>query len=166
MSLTPPAALLIVGLVAPAIAQEGVVIVEGPALALDGSTVEVDDVRIALQGLDVPALTKPGGQWPYQPAAFEAFQDLALILRQEASSWLRCVVVPASTEARSALPVGTCRSRQNLDVAQELIRRGRALSCPRQSLAYVDDEQLSARTRLPRSTACSPLVGVSGAPRS
>ena len=42
---------------------------------------------------------------------------------------------------------GACRSTKGLDVAQEMIRSGRALACLSDSLVYADDETLQAQAK-------------------
>ena len=119
---------------------QGVTVVEGPAWAYDGQTVDVDHQRIRLQGLDAPALIRdldPDTPFvPSPPAAVEAFYALNWLVVQETQSWLRCVVL-TQPDAGGIL-TGSCRTMKGRDIAQEMIRQGKALGRDAERAAHED----------------------------
>jgi hypothetical protein len=113
--------------------------IEGAATIVDGDTVTVQGIPVRLKGVDAPELGDRFGR-----EATRAMQAIA-------GSWLGCELTGEKTYNRE---VGYCRNFKGEDIAEDIIKQGFALACPRYSDRYLKFEQPDAVTRLPRASYC------------
>lgn len=93
-------------------------VIEGPARVIDGDTVEVEGVRVRLNGVAAPERSEPGGN--------EATAALRAIV---AGQTVRCSL---SGQASHKRQIGVCWIG-TLDIGAAIIATGRARDCPRYS---------------------------------
>lgn len=122
---------------APALAFDRGDVIEGPARVIDGDTIEVDNVRVRLNGVAAPERNEPGGT--------EATEAMRHILDGHTA---RCSLTGEKTYNRQ---VGTCWVGAT-DVGAALIASGNARDCARYSAGrYAALEAKEARALpLPR----------------
>jgi endonuclease YncB( thermonuclease family) len=111
----------------------------GRAVVVDGDTVEVEGIPVRLKGIDAAERGTPRGD--AATAAMRAIVTRTLI----------CNLTSERTHGRR---VGWCRTPDGTDIAQALIRKGKALACPRYDTRYVGDELAEARAVQPRAPYC------------
>ncbi|MCB1511324.1 MAG: thermonuclease family protein [Hyphomicrobiaceae bacterium] len=126
--------------------------VVGHARVVDGDTLEIDGVRVRLEGIDAPEIGQscPGrwfGRW-------SAGRDAAAEMRQMiAGAAVSCRSTGADAYGRM---LGQC-SANGLDLNREMVRRGFAWAFVKYSTRFVADENFArtARAGIWRST-CAP----------
>jgi micrococcal nuclease len=111
-------------------------IVEGPATTVDGDTVTVGSYTVRLKGVDAPENWMKGGP------------EATAFMRSIVGDWLKCELTGEKTRDRE---VGFCRNKAGQDTAEEIIKKGLALCCPRYSKRYCKFEQPEAQQRQPRA---------------
>ena len=114
----------------------------GHALIVDGDTLKIEGRSIRLQGIDAPELREPYGR--------ESKTELtAIIDAHEVSCW------PDGTRSYKRI-VATCfLIGTAVDIGAEMVRRGRALDCPRYSKGrYRALEPSDVRTKLQQKPYC------------
>jgi len=113
----------------------------GKARVIDGDTLQVDGIRIRLNGIDAPELRDPLG-----PASR---RELKLIVGDDT---IRCRPNGDTTHGRI---VAVCMREDGRDIGAELIRHGLALDCQHFSDGrYHDFETEQARRRIKRASYC------------
>jgi micrococcal nuclease len=117
--------------------------ISGPATAIDGDTLDIRGTRVRLWGIDAPELYEPGGD--------------------RAQSWLRnmvhgFMVTCYNTGERShSRWVARCYlgDFMKADLAESLVRNGRALDCARYSSGYYRKfEPATARHQITQKPYC------------
>lgn len=113
-------ALIIVAMLipSPAAAFQPGHVVEGPAIAIDGDTIRIGEIRVRLNGVAAPELSENRGE--------DAKAAMTGILT---AGPVRCSLTGATTYNRE---VGTCWIG-TADIGALIIARGLARDCPRYS---------------------------------
>lgn len=114
-------------------------VIEGPALVIDGDTIEVDNVRVRLNGVAAPERNEPGGT--------EATEAMRQILDGHAA---RCSLTGEKTYNRQ---VGTCWIGTT-DVGAALIASGNARDCARYSAGRYAALEANEARALPLPNYC------------
>lgn len=125
----------------PAAAAERGSAVRGPAVVIDGDTLDVGGVRVRLNGVAAPERSEPGGA-----------EATAAMVRIIGARPVRCVLTGEKTHGRE---VGICYVNER-DVGGALIAAGYARDCARYSSGrYATVEPPAARS-LPLPDYCLP----------
>ena len=114
-------------------------VIEGAARVIDGDTLDVEGVRVRLNGVAAPERDEPGGS--------EATDTMWQIIEAQT---VRCSLTGETTYKRQ---VGTCWI-ETLDVGAALIAAGRARDCPRYSGGRYASLETSASQALPLPRYC------------
>ena len=114
----------------------------GPAYVLDGNTVVVAGMHIRLKGADASELNTERGE-----TARQVLIDIV------GDSELTCRLTGEKTHRRE---VGYCATSDGIDINQQIIARGAALSCSRFDTRYLAFEQPAALVAQPRASYCVP----------
>lgn len=130
-------AALLIG--APAAAFDRGDTIEGQARTIDGDTLDVEGIRVRLNGVAAPERDEPGGS--------EATDAMRQIIGSQA---VRCSLTGETTYQRQ---VGTCWIG-TLDVGAALIAAGRARDCPRYSAGRYASLETPASQTLPLPRYC------------
>ena len=126
-------------IVTPAAAFDRGDTIEGQARAIDGDTLDVEGVRVRLNGVAAPERDEQGGS--------EATDAMRQIIGNQA---VRCSLTGETTYQRE---VGTCWIG-TLDVGAALIAAGRARDCPRYSGGRYASLETPAAQALPLPRYC------------
>ena len=116
--------------------------VEGAARVVDGDTIEIDETRIRLWGIDAPELAQRCSEdgTPY-PCGLDAAQALR---KQIGRKSVRCVRGDTDRYGRM---VGLC-SLDGIDVSRWMVQQGQAIAFRRYSLDYVADEDAARAAKV------------------
>jgi endonuclease YncB( thermonuclease family) len=106
---------------------------------IDGDTIILNGIHIRLKGVDAKELHTQQGK------------RAKIIMQNIVRGYtITCHLTGERTRNRE---VGYCLTDTGLDINREIIRMGEALSCPRYSDRYLEDETEEARSR-GRSSYC------------
>jgi hypothetical protein len=117
-----------------------VLTITGPARVIDGDTVVVNQTHVRLKGVDAAEMNTALGKHSKQVM-------IAIVNKSQ----LTCYLTGEKTYKRD---VGYCFTEAHVDINQEIIARGAALSCPRYDTRYVQFETEEAITNQQRARYC------------
>lgn len=127
-------ATMLIGLLLPHNASAGD-LVEGPARVVDGDTIEIDDQRIRLWGIDAPEVSQFCAE---DGARYPCGLDVSQALRKRIGS--QQVSCARRDTDRYGRMVGLCTIEGGIDISRWMVQQGQAIAFRKYSLDYVEEE--------------------------
>lgn len=114
----------------------------GPAVVIDGDTIDVAGERVRLHGIDAPELDQTFWYRGKRLACGE--MALAALEALTAGVKLRCEIIKRDRYGRL---VAKCFSPNGIDIGRRLVSAGWALAYRRYSMDYVDAENTARKAK-------------------
>lgn len=117
--------------------------IAGRPKIIDGDSVEVNNIKIRIQGIDAPekaqkCLNGFGKTYSCGIKSKEALEELT-------DGTIECI---GSRLDRYKRTIATCYNKSGKDVAKEMVARGWALAYRQYSSDYVEDENIAAQKKM------------------